>query len=78
VYLLAFLVLLAIALAVLASPLLAVLIAIPLIVLFLLWRGWKRPKPGEEPGRAEAPGGSGSAREGPRFTGGEPRSGEGA
>jgi hypothetical protein len=77
VYVLAFLVLLAVALAVLASPLLAVLIALPLFVLFLLWRGWKRPKPGEEPGQAAAPGSRGTPA-GPRLSSGEPRSYEGA
>jgi hypothetical protein len=76
-YVLAFLVLLAVALSVLASPLIALLIAIPLFVLFLVWRGWERPKPGEEPGQA-GPGESRRASEGPRFTSGEPRSGEGA
>jgi hypothetical protein len=77
VYVLAFLVILAIALLFLWSPIAAVVIALPLFLLFLLWRGWQRPKPGEEPGagRAPTPGGE---TQGPRFTAGEPRSGEGA
>jgi hypothetical protein len=76
-YVLALLVLVVAAMAVLASPLLALLIAIPLFLLFLVWRGWARPKPGEESGRA-GPGGDRRASKGPRFTSGEPRSGEGA
>ena len=76
-YALAILLLLAVALSALASPLIALLIAVPLFLLFLVWRGWKRPKPGEEPGRA-GPARDRRATEGPRFTSGEPRSGEGA
>ena len=76
-YVFALLVLLAVALSVLGSPLIALLIAIPVFVLFLVWRGWKRPKPGEELGQA-GPGEFRRASEGPRFTSGEPRSGEGA
>jgi hypothetical protein len=77
VYILAFLVILAISLLFLWSPIAAVVIALPLFLLFLLWRGWKRPKPGEEPGAGAAATPAGE-KQGPRFTHGEPRSGEGA